>query len=139
MRELTPERVLIEDGSTNCYITDFEMAMILISDISVSGKWRWTTPYRAPEVSENDTHWQSDLYSWAMIVVELLSGSPSETICGFDPAHQLLQLAKLLVQCLDVRYHYRPARSTAIWKVKDSIGGASSRDRRSSAPHSRSM
>ncbi len=75
VRELSPDNVLIEDDSTNCYITDFEMAQLLVSDISVSGKWTKTRPYRAPEVNENDTHWQSDLYSWAMIVVELFSGA----------------------------------------------------------------
>lgn len=117
VRELTPERVLIEDGSTNCYITDFEMAQLLVSDISVSGKWKWTTPYRAPEVSENDTHWQSDLYSWAMIIVELFSGSPKSDdmwvrSCSPSPA-----IAKLLVQCLDVRYHYRPSSISAVLKA----------------------
>lgn len=119
VRELTPEKILIEDGSTNCYITDFEMAQMLNSEISVSGKWRWTTPYRAPEVSENDTHWQSDLYSWAMIVVELLSGSPKRDedwvrSCSPTPA-----IAKVLVMCLDVHYHHRRTTIEKLKKVWD--------------------
>ncbi len=107
VRELTPDRILIEDGSTNCYITDFEMAQLLISDISVSGKWKWTTPYRAPEVSENDTHWQSDIYSWAMIMIELLSGKPNrdeEWVSANSPSKDI---AKLLTCCLDQQYDHR--------------------------------
>lgn len=116
VRELTPEKVLIEDGTTNCYITDFEMAMMLDSEISVSGKWRQTTPYRAPEVSENDTHWQSDVYSWAMIVVELLSGSPKREDAWVRSCSPTPELAKLLVRCLDVRYHHRPAKLDLVMK-----------------------
>jgi len=117
VRELTPERVLIEDGSTNCYLTDFEMAQLLVSDISVSGKWKWTTPYRAPEVSENDTHWQSDLYSWAMIMVELLSGAPKREDGWIRSCSPSSAIAKLLIQCLDVRYHHRPASINEVLKV----------------------
>ena len=119
VRELTPERILIEDGSTNCYVTDFEMAQMLDSDISVSGKWRWTTPYRAPEVSENDTHWQSDLYSWAMIMVELLSGSPKRDADWVQSNCPSGDIGKLLNQCLDLRYHYRPpsiAKAMKVWE-----------------------
>jgi serine/threonine protein kinase len=120
VRELTPERVLIEDGSTNCYITDFEMAQLLVSDISVSGKWKWTTPYRAPEVSENDTHWQSDLYSWAMIIVELLSGKPERDDDWVKQKSPSPAIAKLLIQCLDVRYHHRPSSIEKALKVWNS-------------------
>lgn len=117
VRELSPKTVLVEDGSTNCYITDFEMAQLLVSDISVSGKWDWTTPYRAPEVSENDTHWQSDLYSWAMIIVELLSGAPKRDDAWVRSCSPAPAIAKLLVHCLDVRYHYRPAKIEKVMKV----------------------
>ena len=117
VRELTPERVLIEDDSTNCYITDFEMAQLLVSDISVSGKWKWTTPYRAPEVSENDTHWQSDLYSWAMIIVELMSGKAERDEDRVKQNSPSAAIAKLLIQCLDVRYHYRPSSIKEVLKV----------------------
>ncbi|WP_417377251.1 protein kinase domain-containing protein [Gimesia maris] len=117
VRELASESVLIEEDSTNCYITDFEMAQLLVSDISVSGKWKSTRPYRAPEVSENDTHWQSDLYSWAMIVVELFSGSPNRDDVWVRSCSPSETIAKLLVQCLDLRYHYRPASINAVLKV----------------------
>ena len=119
VRELTPEKILIEDGSTNCYVTDFEMAMMLNSEISVSGKWKWTTPYRAPEVSENDTHWQSDLYSWAMIVVELLSGSPKRDEGWIRSCSPTPAIARELVLCLDVNYHHR---RTTIEKLKEVSG-----------------
>ncbi len=114
VRELTPERILIEDDSINCYITDFEMAQLLDSDISVSGKWKWTPPYRAPEVSEHGRHWQSDLYSWAVIMVELFSGSPKRDKAWVQSHSPTPEIAKLLIKCLDELYHHR---ATSIAKV----------------------
>jgi len=117
VRELTPERILMEENSTNCYITDFEMARMLDSDISVSGKWSWTTHYRAPEVNDNDAYWQSDLYSWAMIMVELFSGSPKNDEGWIQSHAPTAAIAKLLTQCLDKRYHHRPASIDSVMKV----------------------
>lgn len=118
VRELTPERILIEDDSINCYITDFEMAQLLDSDISVSGKWKCRPPYRALEVSEHGKQWQSDLYSWAMIMVELFSGSPKSDEAWVQSHSPTPAIAKLLIKCLDNLYHHRPAsiaKVMAVW------------------------
>tara|TARA_R110002073_G_scaffold149534_13_gene303334 strand:- start:12260 stop:13258 length:999 start_codon:yes stop_codon:yes gene_type:complete len=124
VRELTPEKILIEDGSTNCFITDFEMAKMLDSDISVSGKWKWTTPYRAPEVNERNEQWQSDIYSWAMIFIELLSGKPKRDekwILANSPSKEI---TKLLTCCLDLQYEYRhytlekAMMTVSTWEIK---------------------
>lgn len=117
VRELSPERILIEDISSDCYITDFEMAQMLDSEISVSGKWRWTPAYRAPEVGNNDTHWQSDLYSWAIIMVELFSGNPKRDEKWIQANTPTPAIAKLLNQCLDNRYHHRPSSIDQVMKV----------------------
>lgn len=108
VRELSPERLLLDENSGDCYVTDFEMAKILDTDISVSGKWKLPPPYRAPEVSDNDCHWQSDLYSWAIILVELLSGVPDRDERLVQANSPTATIGKLLAHCLDVRFHYRP-------------------------------
>lgn len=123
VRELAPERVLVVDNSHHCVITDFELAKLLSSDISVSGKWRYETHYRAPEVSDDDPKVQSDLFSWAVIVGELLTGKPRidaeklRTVVGAD------DVSNLILKCLEKRYFDRPTTAAKVleawnrWKV----------------------
>lgn len=108
VRELAPVRVLLRDDSSGCIITDFELAKLLDSEISVSGKWRIESPYRAPEICGDDRDFRSDLFSWAIIVTELLTGS---TVADFELIKKRTKdpgVAALIVKCSDKDYTCRP-------------------------------
>jgi len=124
VRELAPERILISDGKFPCIITDFELAKLLDSDISVSGKWKFGTDYRAPEVGGNDPHIQSDLYSWAIIITELLTGKTVADQPELESVVSNKSIVHLIFKCRDKRYHYRPTTADNVlttwknWKPK---------------------
>jgi len=107
VRELAPERILIVDATRSCVITDFELAQLLAPEISVSGEWQWDTPYRAPEVSENDTHFQSDLFSWAVIVSEMLTGTTDANYDMIQKRTKSKRIASLIREWRDELYYQR--------------------------------
>lgn len=107
VRELAPERILIVDATRSCVITDFELAQLLAPEISVSGKWNCDTPYRAPEVSENDPHYQSDLFSWAVIVSELLTGTTDANYDLLQKRTKSKSIASLIREWCDILYCQR--------------------------------
>lgn len=123
VRELAPERILIAEGSNQPVITDFELARLLNSEISVSGKWKYETVYRAPEVGDNDPHIQSDLYSWAVIVTEMLTGSAKSDSKAILPTTNSRDITALIMKCRDNLYHHRPLNAETVldswikWKV----------------------
>ncbi len=123
VRELAPERVLLRDDSSGCIITDFELAKLLDSDISVSGKWKLQSLYRAPEICGDDRDFRSDLFSWAVIATELLTG---RTDADFEMIQKRTNdpgVAALIVKCSDKDYACRPASAEKVlqawtkWKV----------------------
>ncbi len=83
MRELTPDRVLVSKDYQKCTLTDFEMAILTQGTTSVSGRWKDGSPYLAPENSDDSDYARKpeivrrrDMYSWAAIMAELLTGNP---------------------------------------------------------------
>ena len=72
-RELAPSRILIGYVDGRAILTDFELAKLLDPGPSVSGQWK-EDAYRAPEVQGGVTNEQSDIYSWARILVRAACG-----------------------------------------------------------------
>ena len=124
-RELAPSRILIDDESGRVVLTDFELAKLLGDAPSVSADWP-DDVYRAPEVESGLCTPGCDYFSFARILLELLTGQlPPQ---GQD--QELLLNAglpkglwKLLAGCLSPFADKRPARSTPLkralsrWKV----------------------
>ena len=117
VRELAPERVIVTDDMKHCVVTDFEMARLLDSDITVRGKWKLQTPYRAPEISKNSPEPRSDLFSWGVIMIELLTGN-------FVANEELLSkvvndqsVVELLLDCRKVVADDRPESSSEVLKI----------------------
>lgn len=119
VRELAPVRVLLRDDSSGCVITDFELAKLLDSDISVSGKWKPQSPYRAPEICGDDRDFRSDLFSWAVIVTELLTGRTDADFELIKKRTKNPGVAALIVKCSDMHYKRRPETAGKVlqaWK-----------------------
>ena len=117
VRELAPERILIVDGSQQCIITDFELAKLLDSDISVSGKWKLVSPYRAEEICGDDRNFQSDLFSWGVIITELLTGTTNADKEQLKAKLKDRSILNLILKCRDSRYHYRPPSAKAVLEI----------------------
>lgn len=73
-RELAPSRVILAEADGRVVLTDFELAKLLDTGPTVSSDWP-DDPYRAPEVEGGTTRIQSDLYSWARILLRAASGT----------------------------------------------------------------
>lgn len=124
-RELAPSRVLIGNDSGRTILTDFELAKLLGDSPSVSADWP-EDAYRAPEVESGICTPSCDYYSFARVLLELLTGQLPPK--GQD--QQLLLEAglpkglwKLLSQCLSPLHEDRPGKSAPLkralsrWKV----------------------
>lgn len=113
-RELAPERVYLSDDLTHLTLTDFEMAKLLEKGaISVSGKWKTLSPYRAPENMDSattDPNFSVDLYSWSAIVSELLTGNPKAGLAEVAAAVGDSKLANALIGCRSDAVRKRPQR-----------------------------
>lgn len=116
MRELAPERILMVNSTSNCVLTDFELAKLLVGDISVSGKWKCITPYRAPEVGENEPKVQSDLFSWAVVMTEVITG---DFVLDVEKLKKITgdeKITRLIKKCRDIRYHHREPNANLVLK-----------------------
>lgn len=124
-RELASSRVLIENDSGRVVLTDFELAKLLGDAPSVSGDWP-EDAYRAPEVESGICTPSCDYFSFARVLLELLTGELPPK--GQD--QQLLLEAglpkglwELLSQCLSPLHEDRPGKSAPLkralsrWKV----------------------
>lgn len=117
-RELTPERIYISDDFTRVTLTDFEMAKFLPDgSISVSGKWKNPSenPYRAPEHIPDSEEARfatpgikGDIYSWAAVVIELLTGQPSADQNALQAVLGDADLSGFLVRCRSKKASLRP-------------------------------
>jgi serine/threonine protein kinase len=72
-RELAPSRVITTAEDGRVVLTDFELAKLLDTGPTVSDTWP-DDPYRAPEVEDGGASQQSDLYSWARVLLHAASG-----------------------------------------------------------------
>ena len=125
MRELAPERVLISKSDLHCTLTDFELAKLFEGNPSVSGDWKTQSPYRAPEIVDGEPDVRSDIYSWAIIVIEMLTGDPNAKSDLIAKSIADKSLSTALVTCIDPRVSKRPVSVAAIietwdkWPAKD--------------------
>jgi serine/threonine protein kinase len=117
VRELAPERVIVTHDMTRCVVTDFEMAKLLDSNITVRGKWKLQTPYRAPEISRNSPEPQSDLFSWGVIMSELLTGDFNADEKALSTVVKDNLIVKLLLDCRKVVADDRPESSSDVLKI----------------------
>ncbi len=128
VRELAPERIIVLANSNRCVLTDFELAKLLDSDISVKGKWKLVNPYRAPEISGDDCPLpQSDLFSWATIVTEMLTQNTESDDGELKEVVRNKSISDLIEKCRQPVYAKRPKSASSVlgtwnsWEVKNEL------------------
>ncbi len=107
MRELTPERIYY-DGS-NVTLTDFELARLVDSGISVRGDWCNSSAYRAPEVSSNKAFESSDIFSWGIVMRFVLTGNPLPTATTTVELRKYPGIENFLDSCVHDNITKRPS------------------------------
>ncbi|MBN8600635.1 MAG: protein kinase [Planctomycetes bacterium] len=115
-RELAPEKIIVDESRTSTTITDFEMAKIMEQGVpSVSGRWKSLSPYRAPEViddidqpSKFSLGFRSDIFSWGVIMIELLTGATDCTPSKVEARIENKDLANFLLRCTHKAATKRP-------------------------------
>lgn len=126
-RELAPERLIVNESNQSVKITDFEMAKIMEQGVpSVSDRWKALSPYRAPEViddidqpSKFSLGFRSDIFSWGVIMIELLSGSSDCTPSSVEAKIENKDLANFLLRCTHKAASKRPESISQVideWK-----------------------
>ncbi|MDX1926251.1 MAG: protein kinase [Pirellulaceae bacterium] len=111
MRELTPEHVYVNNDKLK--LTDFELAKLINGKrMSVQGSWDTPNPFRAPEVEDRSPKIQSDLFSWAAIMVHSLSGDL--TAKSIPSLSDYPTIAQLLKKCLHRSFGQRPATTDEV-------------------------
>lgn len=115
MRELTPDKVIVSEGHQKCTLTDFEMAILTQGTVSVSGRWKDRIPYWAPENKEDSFYHRKpqiverrDIYSWAAIMIELITGDPLADSKRLGQSLPQAELAKFLIDCRHPQADRRP-------------------------------
>ncbi len=112
-REMTPDRIYVNDDFSQCILTDFELAKILQDVPTVSGEWRTRNPYRAPENLESSTigslnYPRTDIYSWAAIVIELFTGDPAAKPEALAAKLSDSSIVTFLLKCRSRDFSKRP-------------------------------
>ncbi|MDP3981806.1 MAG: discoidin domain-containing protein, partial [Chlamydiota bacterium] len=75
--DLKPENILI-DGEDKAYLIDFEIAAHIQNEAWVKESFAGTIAYMAPEQKAGaPVHFSTDIYAWAMMVTEILTGFSS--------------------------------------------------------------
>ncbi len=130
MRELSPSRVLIDDTDGHAVLTDFELARLLDGAPSLQCDWHEDEDgrYRAPEVQGGyiatpDLYQRADLYSWASILVHVVTGTLPEPAARQDVLSKrgLPKRVRSIAEiCLSESPQNRPA---GIQAVKQAIQG----------------
>lgn len=110
-RELTPQSLLVENGSGRIVLTEFELSKLLDGSPTVSTDAWLVDPYRAPEASSDDVDLRADIYSWGRIMIELMLGE-LPAVGGEKSALKDSALhpeeEKLLGRCVSVSRRSRP-------------------------------
>lgn len=120
-RDLSPDKVWVTDGGKHCRLTDFELAKLGGGAPSVSGRWDWGY-FRAPECSDYQAEYTSDLYSWAKIMVWLAAGGRMVEKNWMKGSFFPDEIKRLLEQCQHPLISKRPKSVTAavgVWTNKD--------------------
>ena len=74
MRELSPQKILLRDGTLEPVLTDFELARLLDGSPSVSSDWP-EDPFRAPDVDSGVFERNADFYSLAKVALACVGGN----------------------------------------------------------------
>lgn len=109
-RELAPRRVIVGVQDGRITLTDFELAKLMDNAPTVSDDWP-DDPYRAPEVENGRACVQSDLFSWAKIVLQAWGmGNSTATIESIKSNRGIPKtVIALLESCLAPGPSKRPA------------------------------
>jgi serine/threonine protein kinase len=123
-RELSPNKILVL--ADRLVLTDFEMAKVFSGASSVAGDWEDTSDYRAPEVSYASDKLcpNCDLFSWARIVVALLTGNPRSSLEKEEDLPK--NIKKLLKGCISALPRNRPSSVEEVLERWKSCWGNSS-------------
>ncbi len=126
-RELAPERIYTSDDFTRITLTDFEMAKFLPEgSVSVSGRWKKNAgnPYRAPEHIPDSEQARTatpgikgDIFSWAAVMIDLLTGNPSAKEVALLAALGDAPLSRFLVRCRNKKASVRPDNVSKVLKT----------------------
>lgn len=124
MRELTPDKVIVSEDQERCTLTDFEMAILTEGTVSVSGRWKNRSPYLAPENVDDSDYYRKpeivksrDIYSWAAIMIELITGDPLADSKRLGQSLPQAALAKFLIDCRHPRADRRPKSVAEVLEV----------------------
>ena len=117
LRELAPERILVNEQTFECMLTDFELAKLIQGNVTVSGKWKCESPYRAPEIADEEPEVQCDVYSWSKVVKELLAGSAELSASDMKSLGFSLNLASCFQSCSRLDADERPRDVSKILKL----------------------
>jgi len=77
-RELTPASILIRNSDGRAVLTEFELAKLIDRGPTVSTDEWPVDPYRAGEADADDVDLRADIYSWARIGIQTLTGTLPE-------------------------------------------------------------
>ncbi len=115
MRELTPDKVIVSEDHQKCILTDFEMAILTEGTVSVYGRWQDGNSYLAPENVKDSNYNRTppivksrDIYSWAAIMIALLTGDPLADIKRLNECLPQAEIAEFLIRCRHPRADLRP-------------------------------
>ncbi|KAF2951426.1 hypothetical protein DAI22_01g261100 [Oryza sativa Japonica Group] len=86
--DIKPANILL-DGDFRAHVSDFGISMSIGRDLtSVDTRWRGTLGYMAPEMLVNALSAKSDVYSYGMMLFELVGGRRNFELAGSGGASQ---------------------------------------------------
>lgn len=117
LRELAPERILVNEQTFECILTDFELAKLIQGNVTVSGKWKCESPYRAPEIADEEPDVQCDIYSWSRVVKELLTNQAELSFSDMNSLEFSRNLANCFQSCSRLDATKRPRDASEVLKI----------------------
>ncbi len=109
-RELTPEFVMLRDDGQTVMLLDFELAKIVGGITSRPMEWS-RSPFLAPELDSPNVDFRADMFSWAQIMVYMLTGKKPVSLVDVKILQSLAipkKIFSLLDSCLQPQRDFRP-------------------------------
>lgn len=109
-RELTPEFVMLRDDGRSVMLLDFELAKIVGGITSRPMEWS-RSPFLAPELDSPNVDFRSDMFSWAQIVVYMLTERKPASPVDVKLLRSLTipkKIFSMLDSCLQPQRNFRP-------------------------------
>jgi len=112
-RELAPQFVLVRASDHTPVLTDFELAKLLDTDLTVSNKHHWKSdPFRAPEVTAGgNIDVRADIFSWGRIAAYLVTSTLPKAGSEIDSLKEAgvpKAIRELIVACTQAPRSKRP-------------------------------